>query len=131
MTDEPVIRAININKHFIQGEQKLHILRGVNLQVNKGERIAIVGLSGSGKSTLLHMLGGLDTCEEGKIEINGKGLVGLNENELCQLRNRSLGFIYQFHHLMMDFTASENVMMPLRIGGMLFLKQRMKLNNYW
>lgn len=117
MTHEPVIRAIDIHKHFIQGEQNLHILRGVNLEVNKGERIAIVGLSGSGKSTLLHMLGGLDSCEEGKIEINGSGLVGLSENELCKLRNKSLGFIYQFHHLMMDFTASENVMMPLRIGG--------------
>jgi lipoprotein-releasing system ATP-binding protein len=118
MTPEPVIRAIDIHKHFVQGEQNLHILRGVNLEVSKGERIAIVGLSGSGKSTLLHMLGGLDTCEEGMIEINGSGLVGLSENELCRLRNKSLGFIYQFHHLMMDFTALENVMMPLRIGGM-------------
>ena len=118
MTPEPVIRAIDIHKHFVQGEQNLHILRGVNLEVSKGERIAIVGLSGSGKSTLLHMLGGLDTCEEGMIEINGSGLVGRSENELCRLRNKSLGFIYQFHHLMMDFTALENVMMPLRIGGM-------------
>ncbi|MFT4712346.1 MAG: lipoprotein-releasing system ATP-binding protein [Candidatus Azotimanducaceae bacterium] len=118
MTPELVIRAIDIHKHFVQGEQNLHILRGVNLEVSEGERIAIIGLSGSGKSTLLHMLGGLDTCEEGRIEINGSGLVGLSENELCQLRNKSLGFIYQFHHLMMDFTAVENVMMPLRIGGM-------------
>jgi len=118
MTLKPVLRATHVNKHFIQGEQKLHILRGVNLEVSRGERIAIVGLSGSGKSTLLHLLGGLDACEEGEIEINGRSVAGLNENELCQLRNRSLGFIYQFHHLMMDFTALENVMMPLRIGGM-------------
>ena len=118
MTHKSVIRATDVHKHFVQGEQDLHILKGVNLEVNLGERIAIVGLSGSGKSTLLHLLGGLDSCEEGNIEINGRNVAGLNENDLCQLRNQALGFIYQFHHLMMDFTAIENVMMPLRIGGM-------------
>jgi len=117
MKPDPVIQATDIHKHFLQGEQDLHILRGVNLVVNEGERIAIVGLSGSGKSTLLHLLGGLDSCEEGCIKINGRELGGLNEDELCRLRNSTLGFIYQFHHLMMDFTALENVMMPLRIGG--------------
>ncbi len=118
MTPDPVIKATDIHKHFVQGEQDLHILRGINLTVNQGERIAIVGLSGSGKSTLLHLLGGLDTCEEGSVQINGKNLGNLNEDELCRLRNGTLGFIYQFHHLMMDFTALENVMMPLRIGGL-------------
>ena len=117
MKPDPVITATDIHKHFVQGEQDLHILRGIDLTVNQGERIAIVGLSGSGKSTLLHLLGGLDSCEEGCIQINGKNLRELSEDELCRLRNKTLGFIYQFHHLMMDFTALENVMMPLRIGG--------------
>ena len=76
---EPIIRASAIHKHFVQGEQDLHILRGVELVVNQGERIAIVGLSGSGKSTLLHLLGGLDTCEQGRVEINGCNLGDLNE----------------------------------------------------
>ncbi|HKI75516.1 MAG TPA: ATP-binding cassette domain-containing protein, partial [Pseudomonadales bacterium] len=117
MTSETVLKAINIHKHFRQGERDLHILRGVNLDVRRGERIAVVGLSGSGKSTLLHLLGGLDSTEEGSILVAGQDIATLDEVALGEMRNRHLGFVYQFHHLLSDFTAEENVAMPLLIGG--------------
>ena len=117
MTPEVVLQAIDLHKQFRQGENELQVLRGINLSVQRGQRLAIVGLSGSGKSTLLHLLGGLDDCEQGKVLVGGVNLADLGQAELGRLRNRHLGFVYQFHHLLPEFTALENVAMPLLIGG--------------
>ncbi len=110
-----IIRVTDLQKSYFQGDKKLQIIAGLNLDVAEGERVAIVGLSGSGKSTLLHLLGGLDVPDSGDVQIGGESIYNLNEKALCELRNRSLGFVYQFHHLLTDFTALENVAMPLYI----------------
>lgn len=115
--NDPILRVENLHKRYQQGDAALHILKGVSFQVERGERVAIIGLSGSGKSTLLHLLAGLDSPSEGRVEIAGEIIHQLNEKALCRLRNRSLGFIYQFHHLLSEFTALENTAMPLLIRG--------------
>ncbi len=112
-----VIKCSNLTKRFVDGDLETHVLSDVNLHINKGDKIAIVGSSGSGKSTLLHLLGGLDSTTSGTVEILGNDISGLSVKALSKLRNQSLGFVYQFHHLLPEFTALENVAMPLVISG--------------
>ncbi len=113
-----VISCRDLHKTYAQGDLNVPVLNGVNLDVARGERIAIVGASGSGKSTLLHLLGGLDTLTSGSVSILGQDVSAMNETRRGELRNHSLGFVYQFHHLLAEFTALENVAMPLLIRGM-------------
>src|SRR5689334_15764086 len=119
MTDmsELVLQAVDVRRGFRQGPIDLQVLQGVNLEVKAGERIAVIGASGSGKTTLLQILGGLDKPSEGKVAIAGSDIHSLDEKARGELRNRTLGFVYQFHHLLPEFTAIENVCMPLLIRG--------------
>ncbi|RYY75327.1 MAG: lipoprotein-releasing ABC transporter ATP-binding protein LolD [Gammaproteobacteria bacterium] len=112
----PVLTCRNVSKHYGEGNLAVSVLRGINITINSGERVAIVGASGSGKSTLLNILGGLDIPDSGEVSVVGEVLSKMNADDRGYLRNRSLGFVYQFHHLLPEFTALENVCMPLLIG---------------
>ena len=113
-----VLEATDVAKSYRGGDGGIiHVLDGVYLTVGRGEMVAIVGASGAGKSTLLHLLGALDAPSRGTITIDGQAIAGLDDDALADLRNRKVGFVFQFHHLLREFSALENVMMPLRIAG--------------
>ncbi|EJN33976.1 lipoprotein releasing system, ATP-binding protein [Pseudomonas sp. GM84] len=116
MSDKAVLSCRNLGKSYDEGPESVQVLSGLNLELHAGERVAIVGSSGSGKSTLLNLLGGLDRPTQGSVWLAGEELSALGERARGLLRNRELGFVYQFHHLLPEFTAMENVCMPLLIG---------------
>ena len=120
MSEPPAIACRDLGRTFHEGRLSVKVLEAVNLDVADGERLAIIGVSGSGKSTLLHLLGGLDTPTRGEVRIAGHSISELGEADRSRLRNETLGFVYQFHHLLAEFTALENVAMPLLIRGLAF-----------
>lgn len=116
-SSEYVLRAHRVAKTYAEGGLRTEVLTDASFELKRGETMAIVGASGTGKSTLLHILGGLDTLSSGEVEVDGRQLSKLSDAERGRVRNRSLGFVYQFHHLLPEFTALENVCMPLLIRG--------------
>ncbi len=117
MTSRILLQCKQLTKEFTEGDLKTYVLKDINLTVHQGERLAIIGRSGVGKSTLLHLLGGLDKPNSGSVEIHGQDINALSINALSKLRNQCLGFVYQFHHLLSEFTTLENAVIPLLIGG--------------
>ena len=118
MSNAPALEARDLCRIFPEGDRELVVLNGANLTVAAGERLAIIGESGAGKTTLLQLLGGLDSPTSGSVFVNGRGLADLNDTERGLLRNQALGFVYQFHHLLPEFSALENVAMPLLLRRM-------------
>ena len=114
----PIINSCHLSKSYHDGNMSVEVLKGIDFTINKGDRIAIIGPSGSGKSTLLHLLGGLDKPTAGQVFQQGTDWQTLSEKQRCKLRNKQLGFIYQFHYLLPEFTAMENVAMPLLLAGL-------------
>ena len=114
----PILEAKQITKVFTQGDRKIDVLKGVDFKIYKGEAVCIMGSSGAGKSTLLQILGTLDRPTSGSLFFSGKSLLDKSDDDLSVFRNKSMGFVFQFHHLMNEFTALENVMMPCQISGM-------------
>ena len=112
-----LLKAENIVKNYISGDETLHILKGINLEIEEGKTAAISGQSGSGKSTLLNIIGGLDKADEGRVIIDGDEITSLDEKHLSLYRSKKVGFIFQFHYLLKDFTALENIMLPAYIAG--------------
>jgi len=117
-----LLRATGLHKHYRAGEAQIDVLKGVDLRLSRGEIVAVMGPSGVGKSTLLHLLGGLDHPSSGSVVIGDTDVFALSDADLARFRNRHIGFVFQFHHLLSDFTALENVMMPLLIAGVVALE---------
>lgn len=126
MSKSAVLECRNLSKSYNEGPTQVHVLQGVELLLKPGERVAIIGSSGSGKTTLLNMLGGLDTPSTGSVWLAGEELSALSEKKRGLLRNRALGFVYQFHHLLAEFSALENVCMPLLIGKLPIAEARQR-----
>ena len=121
----PPLEAIGVSKCYVGGDgRELSILDGIDFTLGEGEAVAITGASGAGKSTLLHLLGALDTPTEGEVRVGGRQVAGLGDEALADVRNQSIGFVFQFHHLLREFTALENVMMPALIAGTSFKEAR-------
>jgi lipoprotein-releasing system ATP-binding protein len=118
MSDDVLVRIKEVVKDYVSGAETLHILRGVSLDLRRGETVAVTGQSGSGKSTLLNILGGLDRCDAGTVVVGDTEVTALSEGALSSFRRNRVGFIFQFHYLLKDFTALENVMLPAYIAGM-------------
>ena len=129
MTNNPILIADSVVREYSQGEVSIPVLSGVNLSVGDGEKVAIVGASGSGKTTLLNLLGGLDDPDKGRISVNGKSWTNLGASERAIWRNQHIGFVYQFHHLLNEFSALENVALPLLIGDCSVNKSRQQATN--
>jgi len=122
-----VIQARGVEKSYgSDGVNMVDVLRGIDLTISRGETVSIVGSSGSGKSTLLHILGGLDLATKGDVFVHGVPVASMRESQICETRNREIGFVYQFHHLLVEFTAIENVLMPLMIRGKVSEEDREK-----
>jgi len=128
MSNTGILQCKQLTKRYIQGELDVEVLKGVNLSIAAGERVAIMGASGSGKSTLLHLLGGLEKSSGGEVILDGVNLSKTSATKLARLRNKSLGFIYQSHHLLGEFTVLENVAMPLLIAGLSVKEAAAKAN---
>ena len=114
----PVVLVQNLVKNYLSGSENIHVLQGINFEAAQGSSVAISGSSGSGKSTFLNIIGGLDRCDSGSISVAGSDITNLSENELSSYRQKRIGFIFQFHYLLKDFTALENVMLPAFMTGM-------------
>ena len=125
---EPALRACGIAKAYWQGGRELPVLRGIDLAVAPGERIGVIGRSGAGKSTLLHILAGLSDPDAGAVAVLGQSLTAATPSGRARIRNRRMGFVYQFHHLLPDFSAQENVAMPLLVGGAGFKEAALQAN---
>lgn len=117
MSDDIVLECRNLGKTFIDGKDELKVLNNINIKIARAAQVAIMGRSGSGKSTLLQLLGGLDIPSTGQVMLNGQDILALNETERAKWRNKAIGFIYQMHHLLAEFTALENIALPLLIAG--------------
>jgi len=128
---QEVIRAEALAKTYAEGRMQTPVFNGLDLRVAAGETVAIIGASGAGKSTLLHLLGGLDTPTAGEVYVAGQRMSGLSDSQRGRLRNRALGFVYQFHHLLPEFTALENVMMPVLLGGEEVADARNRAQAFW
>ena len=116
--NKPIFKCSDISKTFTQGKNKVEVLKGINFSLDKSSRVAIIGPSGSGKTTFLNILTGLDTPSEGKVFYNNEDLNKLDEKQKAIMRNKEIGFVYQFHHLLPEFTAIENIALPILIGGL-------------
>jgi len=112
-----MLELIDIHKYFLYSGHVLKVLKGIDLTISSGDTVAVTGVSGAGKSTLLHIMGTLDPPTQGKVKFEGRPVDEMNESEICELRNREIGFVFQFHHLLPELNAVENVMMPLMIRG--------------